>query len=91
VYESEFLPAYPVLLVLLIGFGFANIFFWNRPLLLAQGLANFPLKVGFWAMVAKVSLAFVLLPWAGYMTEAAAFGLFCRFGGYHGMARAARG
>jgi O-antigen/teichoic acid export membrane protein len=71
VYDSEFLPAFPILMVLLIGFGFANVFFWNRPLLLAQGLAHFPLKIGFWAMVAKVSLAFVLLPWAGYMTEAA--------------------
>jgi O-antigen/teichoic acid export membrane protein len=71
VYGSEFLPAYPVLMVLLLGFGVANILFWNRPLLLAQGLANFPLKVSFWAMVAKVSLAFMLLPWAGYMAEAA--------------------
>jgi hypothetical protein len=46
-----------VLLVLLIGFGMANIFFWSRPLLLAQGLADFPLQVNFWALAAKLALA----------------------------------
>lgn len=71
VYEAEFAAAYPVLLILLVGFGAANIFFWNRPLLLAQGLADYPLKVSFWAMLAKVALAFILLPEAGYLTEAA--------------------
>lgn len=71
IYQAEFLPAYPVLLVLLVGFGAANIFFWNRPLLLAQGLAGYPLKIGFFAMLVKVALAFILLPWAGYLTEAA--------------------
>lgn len=70
IYTAEFLPAYPVLLVLLIGFGVANIFFWSRPLLLVQGLADFQLKVNFWAMAAKIALAFALLPWAGYLTEA---------------------
>jgi O-antigen/teichoic acid export membrane protein len=71
IYRAEFLPAFPVLLVLLLGFGTANILFWNRPLLLAQGLADYSLKVSFWAMLAKVALAFVLLPWAGYLAEAA--------------------
>lgn len=71
IYEAEFLPAFPVLLILLVGFGAANILFWNRPLLLAQGLAGFPLKVSFWAMLAKVTLTFALLPGAGYLTEAA--------------------
>jgi len=70
IYEAEFLPAFPVLLVLLVGFGVANILFWNRPLLLAQGLAGFPLKVSFWTMLAKVALSFALLPKAGYLTEA---------------------
>jgi O-antigen/teichoic acid export membrane protein len=70
VYDSEFLPAFPVLMVLLVGFGVANILFWNRPLLLAQGLAEFPLKVSFWAMASKVLLMAALLPGAGYLTEA---------------------
>lgn len=67
---NEYAPAYPILMVLLIGYGAANIFFWNRPLLLAQGNAGFPFKVSFWAMVGKVSLTFALLPWAGYLAEA---------------------
>lgn len=72
VYSAEYLPAHQVLLVILIGYGFANIFFWNRPLLLAEGHTGFPLKVGFWAMLAKVALAFILIKGfgAGYMVEA---------------------
>jgi O-antigen/teichoic acid export membrane protein len=73
IYEPEYLPALSVLMVLLIGFGFANIFFWSRPLLLAQGLAGLPLKVGFWSMLAKVALSFLLIQGLGmgYLTEAA--------------------
>ncbi|RPJ44286.1 MAG: hypothetical protein EHM21_10385 [Chloroflexi bacterium] len=71
IYGPEYLPAYPVLLVLLLGFGTANILFWNRPLLLSQGLADYVLKVSFWAMLVKVALMFALLPWAGYLAEAA--------------------
>jgi O-antigen/teichoic acid export membrane protein len=71
IYREEFLPALPVLMILLVGFGTANILFWNRPLLLAQGLAGYPLKVSFWAMVVKVLLMILLLPWAGYLAEAA--------------------
>lgn len=70
IYDAEFLPAFPVLLILLVGFGVANIFFWSRPLLLAQGLAGYPLMVNFWSMLAKVALMFALLPHAGYLTEA---------------------
>lgn len=70
IYRPEFLPAFPVLLILLVGFGLANILFWNRPLLLALGKAGIPLRVGFWGMLIKVALAFVLLPAAGYLAEA---------------------
>jgi O-antigen/teichoic acid export membrane protein len=70
VYTSEFLPSFPILLVLLVGFGFANTFFWNRPLLLAFNKADYALWAAFVVMLAKVCLALVLLPGAGYMTEA---------------------
>jgi hypothetical protein len=69
-YDQQYLPAYPILLILLIGYGAANIFFWNRPLLLAQGRANLALRVGFWAMLAKVALGIVLLPRTNYLVEA---------------------
>jgi O-antigen/teichoic acid export membrane protein len=71
--KPEYLPAYPVMLVLLIGFGMANILFWNRSLCLALGLPDYPLKVYLLGMVAKVALAFWLIPLAGntgYVVEA---------------------
>lgn len=70
IYSSNFLPAFDVLMVILIGYGAANILFWNRPLLLAQGLAGDALRVSFWSMLAKVALALILLPGAGYIMEA---------------------
>jgi O-antigen/teichoic acid export membrane protein len=70
VYSSEFLPAFPILLVLLVGFGFANTFFWNRPLLLAFNKAEYALWTAFLGMLGKISLALILLPGAGYLTEA---------------------
>ena len=69
-YRPEYLPAYPILLVLMVGFGAANILFWNRPLLLAQGLASYALRVSFVGMVLKIALVFLLLPRAGYLAEA---------------------
>ncbi|HVN56322.1 MAG TPA: oligosaccharide flippase family protein [Anaerolineaceae bacterium] len=75
-YGAEYGPAYPVLLVLLVGFGFANIFFWNRSLLLAFDEPDYPLKVAFWAMLAKVALAFVLVPKYGYLAEAGLLSLY---------------
>jgi len=70
VYSSEFLPAFSILMILLVGFGFANIFFWNRPLLLAYGKADYALWSAFIGMVGKVCLAFLLLPQSGYLAEA---------------------
>lgn len=70
IYKGEYLPAYPVLLVLMVGFGAANVLFWNRPLLLAQGLAGYALRVSFWVMALKIALIFLLLPRAGYLAEA---------------------
>jgi len=76
IYKAVYAPAFPVLLVLLVGFGFANIFFWNRSLLLAFGKADLPLKVGFYAMLGKVILAFLIVPRLGYMAEAALFSAY---------------
>jgi O-antigen/teichoic acid export membrane protein len=65
-----YLPAYPVLLILLAGYGLANVLFWNRPLLLAQGLAGFPLWVSLGAMLVKLAVTPILLPLGGYLMEA---------------------
>jgi O-antigen/teichoic acid export membrane protein len=76
IYEAGYAPAYPVLLILLIGFGVANIFFWDRTLLLAFGKADLPLKVSFFAMLGKVLLAFLIVPHLGYLAEAALFSAY---------------
>jgi O-antigen/teichoic acid export membrane protein len=76
IYKEAFGPAYQVLLVLLIGYGVANIFFWNRSLLLAFGKAGYPLKVSFLTMLGKVILAFLIVPVLGYMAEASLFSAY---------------
>jgi len=59
---SDYAPAYPLVLILLVGYGAANILFWNRPLMLAQGMAGYPFQVSFWAMLVKLVLTIILLP-----------------------------
>lgn len=76
IYKAGYAPAYGVLLILLIGFGVANIFFWDRSLLLAFGKAELPLKVSFFSMLGKVGLAFLIVPVLGYMAEAALFSAY---------------
>ncbi len=69
-YGTEFILAYPALLILLAGFGFSNIFFWNRKLLLAFGKANIPLYVLAGAAALKIALAFAFVPQYGINAEA---------------------
>jgi O-antigen/teichoic acid export membrane protein len=76
IYKEAYAPAYAVLLVLMIGYGIANIFFWDRSLLLAFGKAELPLRVSFFTMVAKVGLAFLIVPVLGYLAEAALFSAY---------------
>lgn len=76
IYKTAYAPAYPVLLVLLVGFGIANIFFWDRSLLLAFGRSELPLRISFLAMMGKILLAFLLVPRLGYLAEAALFSAY---------------
>jgi O-antigen/teichoic acid export membrane protein len=69
-YQAEYLPAYPVILILVLGYGVPNILFWNRSMLLAFGLPEYALKVGFWTTLAKTLLTILLVPAAGYLMEA---------------------
>ena len=52
---KEFLPAYAPLVILLIGYGFANIFYWSRAALLAFNRPVYPTIVNFIGMVIKVT------------------------------------
>jgi O-antigen/teichoic acid export membrane protein len=69
-YGEEFAPSTPAALILLVGFGLANILYWNRPLLLALKQPVYPLVVSAIAMVVKLGLTFWLVPKFGYLMQA---------------------
>lgn len=75
-YGIEFVPAYPATMILLLGFGFANIFFWNRSLLLSFGKANIPLYVLLAGAVVKIALAFWVVPRWGIIGEGILLSLY---------------
>ena len=64
-------PAYFSLVILLIGYGMANIFHWNRPLLLAFGMPGFPVMAMTVVGVVEIALIFLLVPHYGYLAESA--------------------
>ncbi len=69
-YGVEFQPAYVPMLILLAGLGFANVFFWNRPLLLSLGLPMVPYRYSLYCGIAKIVLAILLVPQLGLNFEA---------------------
>jgi O-antigen/teichoic acid export membrane protein len=71
IYKEAYAPAFAVLMVLMVGYGIANTFYWDRSLLLAFGRAELPLRVSFLAMLGKIGLAFLIVPVLGYLSEAA--------------------
>lgn len=69
--DGLYLPAYPAILILFVGYGMANILFWNRPLLLSFGLPQYPMKVTGFVGAIKTALMFVLVRPLGYLAQAA--------------------
>lgn len=69
-YGAQALPAYPALLILLVGYGFASIFQWNRPLLLALGKPGYPVLVSLLVGLVELVLMFSLVPRLGYLALA---------------------
>ena len=65
--SEEFLLAYPTMLALFVGLAFNYTLFWNRPLLLAFGLPEFPIWATLSAGIIKVALAFWLVPKFGIL------------------------
>ncbi len=59
-YGAQYLPAYPALVVLALGFTFVNIFYWNRVALLSLSRPVFPTVINFIGMVLKVAAIFWL-------------------------------
>jgi len=70
-YGPEYLPTYSALVILLVGYTFVNIFYWNRVALLSLGRAVFPTIINFAGMVLKVAAIFLLVPKYGYLAFAA--------------------
>lgn len=75
-YGSQMAPAYACLVILLIGYAVANVFNWNRPLLLALGQPTYPLMVAALTGAIEVILIFVLLPGSNYLVGAAIFSAY---------------
>lgn len=63
-------PAYPAVLVMLLGYGVANIFNWNRPLLLALGKPSAPLIIAALVGIIELAAVFIFVPTGGYMAMA---------------------
>lgn len=69
--HEEFAAAYPTMLALFVGLAFNYTLFWNRPLLLAFGLPDFPIWATLAAGLVKVALAFWLVPKFGILAAGA--------------------
>ncbi|MBL6965524.1 MAG: oligosaccharide flippase family protein [Anaerolineales bacterium] len=59
-YGAQYLPAYPALVVLALGFTFVNIFYWNRVALLSLSRPVFPTVINAIGMILKVTAIFWL-------------------------------
>ncbi|HAV79020.1 MAG TPA: hypothetical protein DCX53_16845 [Anaerolineae bacterium] len=70
-YGADMAPAYLCFVILLIGYGVANIANWNRPLLLALGKPNYPLVVSAIVGAVEIGLIFLFVPSGGYLVGAA--------------------
>jgi O-antigen/teichoic acid export membrane protein len=75
-FGSNMLPAYLCLIILLVGYSFANVMNWNRPLLLALGHPTYPLMVAAITGVIEVTLIFIFVPGSNYLVGAAIFSAY---------------
>lgn len=69
--EGYVRTAYPALIALLVGLAFNYTLFWNRSLLLALGLPQFPVRLTLVVGAIKIALAFLLIPRYGIVAAAA--------------------
>jgi O-antigen/teichoic acid export membrane protein len=75
-YGPDMAPAYPGVLILLIGYAFANILNWNRPLLLALGHPAYPLIVAAITGAVEIILILLFVPGTNYLVGAAIFSAY---------------
>jgi O-antigen/teichoic acid export membrane protein len=70
IYKPQASPVYPLLLILVAGYGFASTFQWNRPLFLSLGKAGYPVLVNLLTGIIELTLIFSLVPRYGYLMMA---------------------
>jgi O-antigen/teichoic acid export membrane protein len=81
-YTPEFLPAYPALVILLLGYLVANTFYWRRSALLALGRADYPAKVNLVLAAFKMVGILLFVPRYGYLACAALLAGFYWIGSF---------
>ena len=69
-YQPVFLPAYPAVVILLLGYTAVNIFYWNRVALLALNHPVYPTIINLIGAIIKVSAILLWLPQGGYQAFA---------------------
>jgi O-antigen/teichoic acid export membrane protein len=69
-YKKQALPVYPVLLILIAGYGFAGIFQWNRSIFLSLGKPGYPILISTLVGLIELTLMYTLVPAHGYLTMA---------------------
>ena len=69
-YKPQARPVYPLLLILIAGYGFASTFQWNRSLFLSLGKAGYPVLISMLTGVIELALIFSLVPRYGYLMMA---------------------
>lgn len=70
-YGEAFLPAYPALVILLLGSAVANTFYWRRVALLALGQAGFPARLNSILALLKTLGILIFVPRYGFLASAA--------------------
>jgi O-antigen/teichoic acid export membrane protein len=75
-FGPNYSPSYPAAMILLIGYGTANILYWNRNLLLSLGHQNYALGVIAIVGALKIGLSFLLVRQYGYLMQATLLSLY---------------
>ncbi len=73
IFGAKWAPAYPAFVILMLGFGCANILNWNRPLLLALGRPRYPVLVAVTVGAVELALFFLFVPHSNYLVASAIF------------------
>ena len=68
--NGTYLPSLPVVFILLFGYGMANIFFWNRNLLLSLNRPNRPLFIMGFVGLIKTILMVIFVPKMNFLFQA---------------------